>query len=147
MRDQTNLILNSLDHAAAFPEPGRWDAEDVNDIHYLYRDNAILVRERDAGRVVEALPVIFRDVPGSGEWRFEPRQVAGQVREILLPTGPEPTDPSLIPVPDVLAGSTRSWSLTWRGRTMSSTRARTPARRLSRLRCRRVRWIPARFPV
>jgi subtilase family protein len=104
MRDQTNLILNSLDHAAAFPEPGRWDAEDVNDIHYLYRDNAILVRERDAGRVVEALPVIFRDVPGSGEWRFEPRQVAGQVREILLPTGPEPTDPSLIPVPDVLAG-------------------------------------------
>ena len=58
-RAQLQLILDSLDGAAAFPGPESWDAEDVDDVEYLYRENTILVRERDADRVVDALRRIY----------------------------------------------------------------------------------------
>ena len=55
------LILDShRRHAAAHPAPDQWD--DVDDIDYLYREYAILVREPDADRVTDALGQIFDEV-------------------------------------------------------------------------------------
>jgi Subtilase family len=100
-RAQLQLILDSLDGAAAFPGPESWDDEDVDDVEYLYRENTILVRERDADRVVDALRRIYLrpggDYVPEGE---EPPPIARQpatagVRGITLPG-------LLPPVPQVL---------------------------------------------
>jgi hypothetical protein len=66
MRDQTNLILNNLPGAAAHPAPDRWDDDEVNDVVYLYREDTILARERDAERVTDAIMGILDQV-GYGE--------------------------------------------------------------------------------
>ncbi len=56
------LILDNHEGAAAHPAADRWD--DVDDIDYLYREYAILVREQDAERVVDALGQITRTRSG-----------------------------------------------------------------------------------
>src|SRR5262249_15213141 len=89
MRAQTELILDSLDSAAAFPHPDRWEQEDVGDVDYLYRHGMILVRERDADRVTDALGQLFGGGPADRQ-----RVTAGVLR-ITLP-------PVLRPVPEVL---------------------------------------------
>jgi Subtilase family len=89
MRAQVELILNTLPDAAAFPDPEQW--EEVEDVDYLYRRHTILVRERDANRLVEALARIF-DRP-VGEYRRQ--SVTAGVLRITLPGG-------LGPVPEVL---------------------------------------------
>jgi hypothetical protein len=101
MRAQIQLILNSLDGAAAFPDPERWEEEEVDDVEYLYRRHTILVRERDADRLVEALTRIFHQPGGQyvpeGEEPppFERRRVTAGVLSITLPD-------RLPPVPEVL---------------------------------------------
>ena len=91
MRAQLELILDSLDGAAAFPGPEDWDEEDVDDVDYLYRKNTILVRERDAGRLIGALREIFRPggdyVPeGQPAPRFAgPQPVTAGVLSLRLP--------------------------------------------------------------
>ena len=64
MRDQTELILNNLPGAAAYPPPDQW--EDVDDVDYLYREDTILARQQDADRVAEAIGRIF-DQTGYGD--------------------------------------------------------------------------------
>jgi Subtilase family len=94
MRAQTKLILDKLkgdsEHpgAAAHPAPERWD--DIDDVDYLYRERTILVREQDAGRVVEALRGIYGQ-----RLRFDLTRVSAGVLSITLPT-------RLPPVPVVL---------------------------------------------
>ena len=46
MRAQARLILDGHEGAAAHPAAERWD--DVDNVEYLYREYAILVREPDA---------------------------------------------------------------------------------------------------
>ena len=52
MQAQARLILDRHDGAAAYPAPDQW--EDVDDLHYLYREYAILVRQIEADRVTAA---------------------------------------------------------------------------------------------
>ncbi len=59
-RAQARLILDGHPSAAAHPAPDQWD--DVDDLDYLYREYAILVREPDAERVTDALGQILDDV-------------------------------------------------------------------------------------
>jgi Subtilase family len=101
MRAQIQLILDSLDGAAAFPDPEHWEDEEVDDVEYLYRKSTILVRERDVDRVVDALIRIFLQ-PG-GEYvpegeeppPFERQRVTAGIISLTLPD-------RLPPVPEVL---------------------------------------------
>jgi hypothetical protein len=101
MRAQLELILDSLDGAAAFPDRDRWEDEEVDDVDYLYRRHTILVREQDADRIVDALTRIFgrpggEYVPAGEEPPvFERQRVTAGVLRITLPGG-------LPPVPVVL---------------------------------------------
>ena len=106
-RAQTELILNNLEGAAAHPAPDRWDDDDVHDVDYLYRKNTILVRERDADRIVDALTRIFGSegggeapeggeaVEGEGPPAYGRQRVTAGVLSITLPQ-------RLPPVPEVL---------------------------------------------
>ena len=60
MRAQAQLILDGHPTAATHPAADQWD--DADNIEYFYRASAILVREPDTARVVEALGVIFDEV-------------------------------------------------------------------------------------
>jgi len=101
MRAQTELILDNLDGAAAFPARERWDDANVDDVDYLYRKHTILVRERDADRVVEALIRIFGgpddgEKPEVGEPQsYRRERVSAGILSITLPQ-------RLPPVPEVL---------------------------------------------
>ena len=104
MQAQIRLILNSLRHAEAEPPRREWRNPEVNDVEYLYRENRILVRERDARRIVDALiqlypeqggPDVAQDQGGQefaqGEQRppppFDPRRVTAGVVSLTLPGG------------------------------------------------------------
>jgi hypothetical protein len=97
LKAQTDLILHSLEHVAAFPD--NW--EEVGEVDYLYRENRILTREQDADRVVGALTQILTeqgggDVPEREEQWFERHRVnAGVFRLELLRQAP-------LPLPDLL---------------------------------------------
>ncbi|HEY5357275.1 MAG TPA: S8/S53 family peptidase [Streptosporangiaceae bacterium] len=96
LKAQIDLILHSHEDAAAFPE--NW--EEVGDVDYLYRKQAILVRERDADRVVDVLRPIFggaggEDLPEGEPPRIERHRVVGGVLRITMPS----LQP---PVPEVL---------------------------------------------
>jgi hypothetical protein len=104
MRAQIQLILRSLAGAEAFPPSNQWRNADVNDVDYLYRKNTILVRERDAGRVLDAITRLFPE--GGGQYvaqgeepppppPFTPQRVTAGVLSLTLPGG-------LPPVPAVL---------------------------------------------
>ncbi|MBV9381436.1 MAG: S8 family serine peptidase [Streptosporangiaceae bacterium] len=103
LRAQIQLILDSLDDAAAFPDPQRWDA--VDDVDYLYRKNAVLVREPDADRLVTTLTQSYGPARGADAAAqpppFERRPVTRGVLGVTLP-------PHLPPVPDVLDGLDRA---------------------------------------
>jgi hypothetical protein len=95
MRAQTELILNTLDGAAAFPPPERWDDADVDDVSYLYRKQTILAREQDADRVGEAVGRIlgdtgYGDVPEGDERAIRQEPVSGRigVQRLTLPSTP-----------------------------------------------------------
>jgi subtilisin family serine protease len=95
MRAQNQLILDGHPDAAAHPAADRWD--DVDDVEYLYRQYAILVREPDADRVAGALGGIlsqvgYGDVP-EGEARDIQREpvTSGLVRLTV------PSIPTLVP--------------------------------------------------
>ena len=60
MRAQHQLILDNHGGTAAHPTPDQWG--DVDNIEYLYREYAILVRQPDADRVVDALGEILGQV-------------------------------------------------------------------------------------
>ena len=57
---QARLVLDRHDEAAAHPAPDQW--EDADDLHYLYREYAILVRQTEADRVTEQLRGILDDI-------------------------------------------------------------------------------------
>jgi hypothetical protein len=105
MRAQIQLILNSLAGAEAFPPRNQWRNPNVNDVDFLYRRNTILVRERDAARVIDAIRRIFLR-PGSeyvteGQepppFEPEPQPVTAGVVSLTLPD-------FLPSVPEVLDG-------------------------------------------
>jgi hypothetical protein len=92
---QINLIMNSHHDAAAFP--GNW--EHAGDVDYLYRQDTILVHERDETRVTDAVVQILRDAGGDvpdGPSPFGRPHAVGNVLRITLPSTPA-EDPLLVP--------------------------------------------------
>jgi hypothetical protein len=88
MRVQTELILNNLPGAAAFPAPPRWN--DVDDVDYLYREWAILTREQDANRVTDAVTRIlertgYGDVPEGEQRQVGRERVSPGVVRLTVP--------------------------------------------------------------
>jgi subtilisin family serine protease len=92
---QARLILDRHNEAAAHPAPDRW--EDADDLHYLYREYAILVRQIEADRVVEQLQQILGDT-GYGD---VPEGDAREIRREELSRGlvrlTIPPIPTLVP--------------------------------------------------
>jgi subtilisin family serine protease len=95
MRAQTELILNTLEGAAAFPLAERWDDADVDDVSYLYRKQTILARERDADRVAAAVGRIlgdtgYGDVPEGDERTIRQEPLSGRIgiQRLTLPSTP-----------------------------------------------------------
>lgn len=97
LRSQIHLILDAHDEVAVFPE----DWQETGYVDYLYRKHAILARERDEGRVIEALVQVLyerpaREVP-EDERRIDSRHIGGVVRiEFSLPPD------RALTVPDIL---------------------------------------------
>jgi hypothetical protein len=92
IRDQVQLILNSLEGAAAYPAPDQWD--EVDDVLYLYREYTILAREQDAERVDDALNRFFEregygDVPDEGDARQIRRERVNGTMRIIRFTVPQ----------------------------------------------------------
>ena len=149
------LILESLAGAAAHPDADSWGAEDIDDVDYLYREDTVLVRERDAGRVIEALVEILYGEGGeeAAQGEERPPPLGGEdspdaliVRGVLSPRGSSASRgrPACERSRRSSTCSTRLGCAVWPGSTPSSTCARTPARRRSRSRCRRAPWTPSR---
>lgn len=99
MRAQHQLILDNFGDVATHPAPDRWG--DADDIDYLYREHAILVRQADADRVTTALGQIFGetgygDAPEGAARDIRPHQVTSGVVRLTVPrTGTR--------VPDLIA--------------------------------------------
>jgi len=92
MREQTNLILNNLEGAAAYPAPDQWG--EVDDVDYLYREYTVLTRQRDEARVAEALAQIldragYGDVPEGEQRQIRREPVSTEI--VLLTVPPTPT--------------------------------------------------------
>jgi len=92
---QARLVLDGHEEAAAHPAPDQW--EDADDLHYLYRQYAILVRAIEADRVTEQLRRIlddvgYGDVPEGDAREIRREEVSrGLVRLTVPPT------PTLVP--------------------------------------------------
>jgi len=91
MRAQAQLILNGHGDAAAHPVVERWD--EVDNVEYLYREYAILVREPDADRVVAALgPILeqvgYGDVPEGDAREIRREPVTSGVVRLTVPRTP-----------------------------------------------------------
>jgi hypothetical protein len=101
MRSQIDLILNSLDGAAAYPAREQWDTDAVNDVEYLYRSYTLLAAEHDVEQATDALRRTYDRLGYGALPEGEARQIRHEraisgVRRIMLPrTGHD--------VPDVLA--------------------------------------------
>src|SRR6266566_4749127 len=92
IREQTNLILNNLEGAAAYPAPDQWG--EVDDVDYLYREYTVLTRQRDEARVAEALAQIldragYGDVPEGEQRQIRREPVSTEI--VLLTVPPTPT--------------------------------------------------------
>jgi subtilisin family serine protease len=88
MRAQIQLILASHPEAASYPSADRWDESD--DVEYLYREYAILVREHDAARVTEELGQIlarsgYGDLPEGQPREIQREQVTGGLVRLTVP--------------------------------------------------------------
>ena len=98
MRAQAQLILDSHPAAATHPAADQWD--DADNIEYFYRAYAILVREPDVTRVVEALGAIFDDVGygdvPEGERQIQAESVTSGLVRLTVPGVP-------MGVPDLVA--------------------------------------------
>jgi subtilisin family serine protease len=98
MRAQAQLILDSHPAAATHPAADQWD--DADNIEYFYRAYAILVREPDVTRVVEALGAIFDDVGygdvPEGEREIQAESVTSGLVRLTVPGVP-------MVVPDLVA--------------------------------------------
>jgi subtilisin family serine protease len=87
MRVQTDLILDKLDDAAAYPAHDQWEL--VDDVDYLYREHVILTREQDADRVEDAVARILSGADHSEALEGQERQLrrervsAGVVRLVV----------------------------------------------------------------
>jgi subtilisin family serine protease len=93
MRAQNQLILDNHEGAAAHPTADRWDEAEVNNVEYLYREYAILVREPDAGRVIEALGRIldeagYGDVPEGEARQVQREPVSSGIVRLTVPRTP-----------------------------------------------------------
>jgi hypothetical protein len=91
MRAQNQLILDNHEEAAAHPAVDRWG--DVDDIHYLYREYAILARQSDAERVAAALGQIldetgYGDVPEGDAREIRHEQVTSGIVRLRVPSTP-----------------------------------------------------------
>ena len=98
MRVQTQLILEGHRDTAAHPVVERWD--EVDNVEYLYRGYAILVREPDADRVVAALgPILeqagYGDVPEGDARAIQREPVTSGVVRLTVPRIPTPV-PDLV---------------------------------------------------
>jgi Subtilase family len=95
MRAQARLILDNHEEAAAHPALNQWD--DADDLHYLYREYAILARVNEADRVTERLGQILDEV-GYGDI---PEGDARAIRREELSRGlvrlTVPATPTLVP--------------------------------------------------
>jgi len=95
MRAQARLILDNHEEAAAHPARNQWD--DADDLHYLYREYAILARVNEADRVTEQLGQIldevgYGDVPEGDARAIRREELSrGLVRLTVPPT------PTLVP--------------------------------------------------
>ncbi len=88
---QIMLILDGLTGAAAYPAPDRWG--EVDNVEYLYREYAILVREKDAARVVAALAQIldqvgYGDVPEGQAREIQREPVSSEIVRLTVPRTP-----------------------------------------------------------
>jgi hypothetical protein len=91
MRAQHQLILDNFGGAATHPAADQWD--DVDDIDYLYRKQAILTRRTDAARVTAALGDIYGqagygDVPEGDERAVRHEDLPGSIVRLMVPSTP-----------------------------------------------------------
>lgn len=97
LKAQIDLILQGLPDSEAFPP--EW--EETGEVEYLYRRNAILVREQDEARVTDEIARIFDAAGGqvpTGPNPFDSQRVVGSVLRLTLPPAPPgtPLSPSKI---------------------------------------------------
>ena len=95
MRAQHQLILDNHEGTAAHPTPDQWG--DVDNIEYLYREYAILVRQSDADRVVDALGEIFGQVGYGDVPEGEARQIQRETVTSGLVRLTVPNVPTAVP--------------------------------------------------
>lgn len=98
LRAQIDVIQSSHDDLAVFPD--NW--EEAGDVEFLYRRNAILVRQADEARVTEALVQILRGAGGEvpdGESPFQTQPALGSVLRMTVPSTPAQARLSM---PDIL---------------------------------------------
>jgi subtilisin family serine protease len=95
MRAQTQLILNGLEGAAAYPPPDRWD--EVDDVDYLYREYSVLARDRDAERVNDALLRTYQQVGYGNLPDGEAREIRIETATVRITRFTLPPTPTLVP--------------------------------------------------
>jgi subtilisin family serine protease len=91
MRAQAQLILDGHEGAAAHPAVARWG--DIDNIEYLYREQAILAREQDAERVAAAVGQIlgqvgYGDVPEGQAREIQRESVTSGLVRLTVPRVP-----------------------------------------------------------
>jgi hypothetical protein len=94
MQAQARLVLDRHEGAAAYPAPDQW--EDADDLHYLYREYAILVRQIEADRVIQQLRLILDDV-GYGDVPADAQEIRSEEVSRGLVRLTVPPVPTLVP--------------------------------------------------
>ena len=89
------LILDSLPGAAAYPAVDQWD--DIDNIGYLYREYAILVREQDEDRVADALRQALDDTGYGDVPEGEAREILHEPITTRIVRLTVPSTPTLVP--------------------------------------------------
>ena len=91
IRAQVGLVLDNLEGSAVYPPPDQWDQ--IDDFDYLYREYAILTRERDADRVERAVTRILREAgygnsPERQDQEVRRERVSAGVVRLMVPRTP-----------------------------------------------------------